>query len=110
MNRELLEILVCPICKGPLKLDVESEDANGIQSGSLHCSSCQESYPISNGVPVLMSPEKQQEVAERFAPIPRPSLEAATQALSVQRRDRRSAPMVFISHSSKDKSIATELV
>jgi uncharacterized protein len=43
---ELLQILACPCCKGELIL---TEDGS-----SLHCKSCSKSYPIVEGVPILL--------------------------------------------------------
>jgi uncharacterized protein len=43
---ELLEILVCPVCKGDLDLDQEEH--------VLVCARCQQRYPISDGVPVML--------------------------------------------------------
>jgi uncharacterized protein YbaR (Trm112 family) len=110
MNRDMLDSLACPDCKGPLGLEVENEVADNIESGHLHCSSCQKTYPISNGVPNFLSQEQQAEVARAIAPRPRPLLEAASLALQDHPFETRLAPMIFISHTSKDKDIATELV
>ena len=57
MKRDLLDILACPLCKGPLELRVETEDANEILSGSLHCQACDESYPIEDSIPNLLPPD-----------------------------------------------------
>ena len=49
MDRELLEILACPKCKGGLKLsDDEAE---------LRCDACQLSYRIEDGIPILLIDE-----------------------------------------------------
>lgn len=57
MKRDLLDILACPLCKGPLALRVEAEDADEILSGALHCQSCNESYPIEDSIPNLLPPD-----------------------------------------------------
>jgi len=44
IDPKLLEILACPSCKGGLK-EV---------GGSLNCTSCSKSYPVEDGIPVLM--------------------------------------------------------
>jgi uncharacterized protein YbaR (Trm112 family) len=52
MKSKLLEILVCPKCKGDLTL--QSPDINTdeeIISGILACKSCEETYQIFNGIP-----------------------------------------------------------
>jgi len=57
MKRELMDILACPLCKGPLSLTVEEETAEEIVTGSLHCERCQETYPITDSIPNLLPPE-----------------------------------------------------
>jgi uncharacterized protein YbaR (Trm112 family) len=56
MKRELMAILACPICKGELKLTVEKEDGQEIITGSLHCTKCNENYPIEDTIPNLLPP------------------------------------------------------
>jgi len=58
MKHELLDILVCPVCKGELELTVTQEKAE-IISGSLHCPRCQLDYPIIESIPNLLPPEKE---------------------------------------------------
>jgi uncharacterized protein YbaR (Trm112 family) len=49
VDRELLEILACPKCKGELKLpDDESE---------LRCDACRLRYRIEDGIPILLIDE-----------------------------------------------------
>lgn len=45
MDTRLLEILVCPICKGPLKHDKKAQE--------LICSPDKLAYPIRDGIPVM---------------------------------------------------------
>ena len=47
VDKELLKILACPVCKGDLK---ERED-------KLICSKCKKEYEIKEDIPVLMSEE-----------------------------------------------------
>ena len=49
INKELLDILVCPKCKGELKLDEEKE--------RLICSECKLAYPIKDDIPVMLIEE-----------------------------------------------------
>jgi uncharacterized protein YbaR (Trm112 family) len=58
MKKELIEILVCPVCKGELELTVEEEDDREVVSGSLFCSKCDEHYPIVDTIPNLLPPDK----------------------------------------------------
>ena len=57
MKRELMDILVCPVCKGELSLSVKEENGAEIVSGSLHCASCDVSYPIVDTIPNLLPPD-----------------------------------------------------
>jgi len=59
MDRRLLSILVCPVCKGELKYDREQ--------GELLCFADSLAYPVRDGIPVmleeearLMSPEEKE--------------------------------------------------
>jgi uncharacterized protein YbaR (Trm112 family) len=57
MRHDLMEIIVCPLCKGDLQLTVEKEEADEIMAGTLVCSQCGESYPIEDGIPNLLPPD-----------------------------------------------------
>lgn len=46
LDKELLRILVCPACKGPLAYREEQE--------TLHCAACRRVYPVRDGIPVLL--------------------------------------------------------
>ncbi|MDD5435411.1 MAG: Trm112 family protein [Nitrospira sp.] len=49
INRELLEILACPKCKGDLRL---TQDSDG-----LICDNCKLRYPIKDDIPVMLIDE-----------------------------------------------------
>lgn len=49
ISAELLEILVCPVCKKRLVLKDEGQ--------SLQCSECRRVYPIRDGIPILLVDE-----------------------------------------------------
>lgn len=49
LSPQLLEILVCPKCKGPLEYR-EKESV-------LLCHSCRLSYPVKEGIPVMLIDE-----------------------------------------------------
>jgi len=57
MKRRLIESLVCPLCKGELKLSVEEEKEGEIVSGSLYCPKCKVNYPIKDTIPNLLPQE-----------------------------------------------------
>jgi uncharacterized protein YbaR (Trm112 family) len=49
MDKKLLDILVCPVCKGPL---VYRKDVR-----ELICSPCRLAYPIRDDIPVMLPEE-----------------------------------------------------
>jgi len=59
MKDELMEILVCPVCKGTLDLTVAERDEKEIVSGSLYCKVCDFTYPIEETIPNLLPPDMQ---------------------------------------------------
>ncbi len=59
MKEELVEILVCPVCKGHLGLTVTERDDAEIVTGSLYCRGCDYYYPITDAIPNLLPPEMQ---------------------------------------------------
>ena len=59
MDPRLLEILVCPICKGPLDHRKEAHE--------LVCKPCRLAYPIRDGIPVMLEDEARQLGAEETA-------------------------------------------
>jgi uncharacterized protein YbaR (Trm112 family) len=46
---KILDILVCPVCKGPLALQRDRSE--------LICSPCRLAYPIKDGIPVMLPEE-----------------------------------------------------
>lgn len=57
VKSKLMQILVCPVCKGELKLSVEEEQEARIISGTLYCPQCDKEYLIIDGLPHLLPPE-----------------------------------------------------
>jgi uncharacterized protein len=49
VSKELLEILVCPACRTPVKL---TPDGQGLK-----CGTCRRVYPIRNDIPVMLVDE-----------------------------------------------------
>lgn len=49
LSKELLEILVCPLCKAPLDL---KPDESGLK-----CTQCHRVYPIRDEIPVMLIDE-----------------------------------------------------
>jgi len=49
ISQDLLEILVCPLCKEPVTLTPNSQ--------GLKCSKCKRVYPIKDDIPVMLIDE-----------------------------------------------------
>ncbi len=49
MDARLLDILVCPLCKGPLELDKTAQE--------LICRADKLAYPIRDGIPIMWADE-----------------------------------------------------
>ncbi|MEW6353644.1 MAG: Trm112 family protein [Pseudomonadota bacterium] len=56
MDKKLLEILVCPVCKGPLVYKKAE--------GELICKADRLAYPIRDDIPVMLEQEARQLPAE----------------------------------------------
>ena len=56
MRRKLMDILVCPTCRGQLILKVKEERDGEIIAGSLSCKSCDDVYPIVDTIPNMLPP------------------------------------------------------
>lgn len=57
MKSRLLPYLVCPDCQNALKLQAERTDGAEILEGKLVCVACDTTFPISRGVPRMLSTE-----------------------------------------------------
>lgn len=57
MKESLLDIICCPVDKGPLELDVDEREDEEIIAGGLTCGECGERYPIEDGIPNLLPPD-----------------------------------------------------
>ena len=49
VSKELLDILVCPLCKTPVRLTPDNL--------GLKCSTCRRVYPIRDDIPVMLPDE-----------------------------------------------------
>lgn len=47
----LAEFLICPECRGPLRLDVRKQEHEEIVEGEFECRQCSLGYPIRGGIP-----------------------------------------------------------
>lgn len=59
MDKKLLEILVCPVCKGPLKFDKARAE--------LVCKADRLAYPIRDDIPVMLEDEARRMTDEEIA-------------------------------------------
>jgi uncharacterized protein YbaR (Trm112 family) len=59
VDKKLLDILVCPICKGPLIHDKRKAE--------LVCKADRLAYPIRDDIPVMLEEEARQVQAEELA-------------------------------------------
>ena len=49
VSKELLDILVCPLCKAPVKLTADQQ--------GLKCETCRRVYPIRDDIPIMLVDE-----------------------------------------------------
>ena len=52
MDKRLLDILVCPVCKGPLVYRKAEQE--------LICKACRLAYPVRDEIPVMLEDEARQ--------------------------------------------------
>ena len=52
VDPKLLEILVCPVTKGPLEYDAEAQELISREAGL--------AYPIRDGIPIMLADEARQ--------------------------------------------------
>ncbi|THF72487.1 MAG: Trm112 family protein [Methylophaga nitratireducenticrescens] len=58
MDKTLLEILACPVCKSSLIYDKQSQE--------LVCKACRVAYPIRDEIPVMLIDEARELAAEEI--------------------------------------------
>jgi uncharacterized protein YbaR (Trm112 family) len=56
LDKKLLDILACPVCKGPLKYDQKNQE--------LICKVDRLAYPVRDDIPVMLEDEARQLPAE----------------------------------------------
>jgi uncharacterized protein len=60
MDHRLIEMLVCPVCKGPLQLRRDAAQ----QPVELVCPADRLAYPVRDGIPVMLDNEARHLAAE----------------------------------------------
>jgi len=53
LDKELLDLLVCPACKAALDYDSERD--------TLTCTQCRRVYPVRDGIPILLVDEAREQ-------------------------------------------------
>ncbi|MDP1690548.1 MAG: Trm112 family protein [Burkholderiaceae bacterium] len=61
MDHRLIDLLVCPLCKGPLQMQRTPEG----QPRALSCAADRLAFPVRDGIPVMLEGE-----AQPFEPTP----------------------------------------
>ncbi len=61
LDHRLIDLLVCPLCKGPLQM----QRTPGGQPRALSCAADRLAFPIRDGIPVMLESE-----AQPFEPTP----------------------------------------
>lgn len=56
IDKELLDILACPVCKGDISYDEPSQ--------RLICAGCGRRYPVRDGIPVMLEEEAELPIKE----------------------------------------------
>jgi uncharacterized protein YbaR (Trm112 family) len=57
IDDRLLEILACPACHAPLRVEDALPGAPEEVDGELLCTGCGRAYPVRDGIPVLLVDE-----------------------------------------------------
>jgi uncharacterized protein YbaR (Trm112 family) len=60
MDKKLLEILVCPVCKGPLYHDKKADE--------LICRADRLAFPVRDDIPVMLQDEARELTADEEVP------------------------------------------
>jgi hypothetical protein len=69
LDHRLIELLVCPVCKGPLQLRRDAE----LRPLDLACPADRLAFPIRDGIPVMLESEAQPldgPLADTTQPVP----------------------------------------
>lgn len=53
LDHRLIDLLVCPVCKGPLTLARDEQQ----QGTALQCSADRLAFPIRDGIPIMLESE-----------------------------------------------------
>ena len=56
MRLDLMDILVCPMCRSDLNLEISVQKDDEIVEGTLTCKECGEVFPIEDTIPNMLPP------------------------------------------------------
>ncbi len=56
MRLDLMQILVCPLCRADLDLEISAQEDDEIVEGTLTCKECGEVFPIEDTIPNMLPP------------------------------------------------------
>ena len=59
ISKELLEVLACPKCKGPVELKGVAGESPNERGDALECPACRLRYRIDDGIPVMLIDESE---------------------------------------------------
>jgi uncharacterized protein YbaR (Trm112 family) len=59
MHAYLIEMLECPACQGKLNWDIIKQHENRIETAEVLCNSCNDAYPVRDGIGLFLTPELQ---------------------------------------------------
>ena len=57
MNKQIVEMLECPICHQQLVWQITSESNDHIEQAEAHCSGCSAVYPVLDGIGIFLTPD-----------------------------------------------------
>ena len=68
LDHRLIALLVCPLCKGPLRLERDAQ----LRPLELQCPADRLAFPIRDGIPVMLEAEART-IDDQPAPAPSPA-------------------------------------
>lgn len=57
MNKQVVEMLECPICHQQLDWQITSESNDQIEQAEAQCSGCGTVYPVIGGIGIFLTPD-----------------------------------------------------
>ena len=57
MDKQIIEMLECPVCHHHLRWQIESVQNNHIEHAEAYCSECGAMYPVTDGIGIFLTPD-----------------------------------------------------